>query len=148
MYAPCTARGASGLGPSAAQLSASWCSFCSIDSSLEVNVKDCCAPSIPGTGCTSPVVLELGHKVCTPIHPSAQQSTSRLRFLVFFFLLLLVCFWSRRLSCSKYSWRRQPLGRQRLPLNHFRTAVPLWGQTTQILSNLSPERDCGPKRVS
>ena len=30
----------------------------------------------------------------------------------------------------------------------FRTAVSFWGQTSQILSNLSPERDCGPKRVN
>ena len=29
----------------------------------------------------------------------------------------------------------------------FRTAVPFWGQVTQIPSNLSPKRDCGPKRV-
>ena len=32
-------------------------------------------------------------------------------------------------------------------LNPFRTAVPLWGQTTQISSSLSPKRDCGSKRV-
>ena len=30
----------------------------------------------------------------------------------------------------------------------FRTAVPCWGQTTQILSKLSSKRDCGPKRVN
>ena len=30
----------------------------------------------------------------------------------------------------------------------FRTAVPFWGQTTQILSSLSPKRDCGYKRVN
>ena len=29
-------------------------------------------------------------------------------------------------------------------VNPFRTAVPLWGQTTQISSSLSPKRDCGP----
>ena len=28
-------------------------------------------------------------------------------------------------------------------LNPFRTAVPFWGQTTQISSSLSPKRDCG-----
>ena len=33
-------------------------------------------------------------------------------------------------------------------INPFRTAVPFWGQTTQILSNLSPKWDCGPKRVN
>ena len=27
----------------------------------------------------------------------------------------------------------------------FRTAVPFWGQTSQILSSLSPKRDCGSK---
>ena len=27
--------------------------------------------------------------------------------------------------------------------NPFRTAVPFWGLTTQIMSSLSPERDCG-----
>ena len=31
-------------------------------------------------------------------------------------------------------------------LNPFRTAVPFWGQTTQISGSLSPKRDCGPKR--
>ena len=31
--------------------------------------------------------------------------------------------------------------------NPFRTAVPFWGQTPQILSNLPPHRDCGPKRI-
>ena len=29
-------------------------------------------------------------------------------------------------------------------INLFRTAVPFRGQTTQILSNLSPKWDCGP----
>ena len=29
----------------------------------------------------------------------------------------------------------------------FRTAVPFWGQTSQILSYLSPKWDCGPRRV-
>ena len=33
-------------------------------------------------------------------------------------------------------------------VNPFRTAVPLWGQTTQISSSLSPKRDCGSKRVN
>ena len=33
-------------------------------------------------------------------------------------------------------------------VNPFRTAVPFWGQTTLILSKLSPKRDCGPKRAS
>ena len=33
-------------------------------------------------------------------------------------------------------------------ISPFRTAVPFWGQTTQILINLSPNRDCGPKRVN
>ena len=31
--------------------------------------------------------------------------------------------------------------------NPFRTAVPFWGQITQISSGLSPKRDSGPKRV-
>ena len=31
--------------------------------------------------------------------------------------------------------------------NPFRTAVPFWGQTTQISTSLPPKRDCGPKRV-
>ena len=30
----------------------------------------------------------------------------------------------------------------------FRTAVPFWGQTTQIPSNLSPKWDCSSKRVN
>ena len=33
-------------------------------------------------------------------------------------------------------------------LDPFRTAVPVWGQTTQMLRGLSPKRDCGPKRVN
>ena len=37
--------------------------------------------------------------------------------------------------------------RQRL-LNPIRTAVPFWGQTTLIPSDLSPKRDRGPKRVN
>ena len=32
-------------------------------------------------------------------------------------------------------------------VNPFRTAVPFWGQTSQIISNLSPKRDCSPRRV-
>ena len=32
-------------------------------------------------------------------------------------------------------------------INPFRTAVPLWGQTSQISSTLSPKRDCGSKGV-
>ena len=31
---------------------------------------------------------------------------------------------------------------------NFRTAVPFWGQPSQILSTLSPKRDCGSKRVN
>ena len=31
-------------------------------------------------------------------------------------------------------------------VNPFRTAVPFWGQTSQISSSLSPKRDCGSKR--
>ena len=34
-----------------------------------------------------------------------------------------------------------------MDLNPFRTAVPFWGQTSQIPSSLSPKRDCGPRRV-
>ena len=32
-------------------------------------------------------------------------------------------------------------------LTLFRTAVPFWGQTTQISSSLPPQRDCGSKGV-
>ena len=35
----------------------------------------------------------------------------------------------------------------RVVFNPFRTAGPFWGQTTQILSYLSPKRDFGPERV-
>ena len=34
------------------------------------------------------------------------------------------------------------------PLNPFRTAVPFWGQTSQILSSLSPKWDCGSKAAA
>ena len=30
----------------------------------------------------------------------------------------------------------------------FRTAVPFWGQPTQMMSSLSPNRDCGTVRVN
>ena len=33
-------------------------------------------------------------------------------------------------------------------LNPFRTAVPFWGQSTWNLTGLSPQRDCGSKRVN
>ena len=33
------------------------------------------------------------------------------------------------------------------PVNPFRTAIPFWGQLTWDLSDLSPKRDGGPKRV-
>ena len=33
-------------------------------------------------------------------------------------------------------------------INPFRTAVPFWGQTSQIFSSLSPKRDCGFKGVN
>ena len=33
-------------------------------------------------------------------------------------------------------------------INPFRTAVPFWGQTSQIPSSLSPKRDCGAIRVN
>ena len=35
----------------------------------------------------------------------------------------------------------------KLKLNPFRTAVPFWGQTTQISSSFSPKRDCGSTGV-
>ena len=35
-----------------------------------------------------------------------------------------------------------------LGVNPFRTAVPFCGQTSQILSNLSSTRNCGPKTVN
>ena len=34
-----------------------------------------------------------------------------------------------------------------LQLNPFRTAVPFWGQTSQISSSFVPKRDCGSKGV-
>ena len=33
-------------------------------------------------------------------------------------------------------------------LNPFRTAVPFWGQTSQIPCSSSPKRDCGSKGVN
>ena len=36
----------------------------------------------------------------------------------------------------------------RRQLNPSKTAVPLWGQTTQIPSSLSSKRDCSPDRVN
>ena len=35
-----------------------------------------------------------------------------------------------------------------ITLNPFRTAVPFWGQTSQISSSLSLKRDCGSKGVN
>ena len=34
------------------------------------------------------------------------------------------------------------------PVNPFSTAVPIWGQTSLISSELSPKRDWGPARVN
>ena len=36
-----------------------------------------------------------------------------------------------------------PIRRRQALVNPFRTAVPVWGQTTQTSSSLSPKRDCG-----
>ena len=33
-------------------------------------------------------------------------------------------------------------------INPFRTAVPFWGQVSQTPSKLSPQRDCGPRRLN
>ena len=35
----------------------------------------------------------------------------------------------------------------RSSIDPFRTAVPFWGQTSQMSSSLSPKQDCGPKGV-
>ena len=32
-------------------------------------------------------------------------------------------------------------------LNPFRTAVPVWGQSSQTVSTSSPERDCSPQSI-
>ena len=37
-------------------------------------------------------------------------------------------------------------GKTAVSVNPFRTAVPFRGQTIQILSSLSPNRDCAPKK--
>ena len=42
----------------------------------------------------------------------------------------------------------QPVVFVTISVNPFRTAVPFWGQTSRILSNLSPKLDCGPKSVN
>ena len=39
------------------------------------------------------------------------------------------------------------LGDERF-VSPYRTAVSLWGQTSQFSSSLSPKRDCSPKRVN
>ena len=41
----------------------------------------------------------------------------------------------------------QEICRGTCALNPIRTAVPFWGQDSQVLCSLSPTRDCGPKRV-
>ena len=33
-------------------------------------------------------------------------------------------------------------------INPFGTAVPFWGQVSQTPSKLSPQRDCGPRRLN
>ena len=45
------------------------------------------------------------------------------------------------------SWSRKVVPRNAL-VNPFRTAVPFWGQTSQIISNMSPKRDCSLRRVA
>ena len=44
--------------------------------------------------------------------------------------------------------RSVPLERVLCPFNPFSTAVPIWGQTILIPSDLSPKRDWGPKRTA
>ena len=44
--------------------------------------------------------------------------------------------------------KNQKWNRTRQQFNPFRTAVPIWGQTSLIPSDMSPKRDWGPKRVN
>ena len=57
-------------------------------------------------------------------------------------LLSCVSLFVAQVSCCS----SEPIVFRIMFLNPFRTAVPFWGQTTQILSILPPKRDCGPKR--
>ena len=47
--------------------------------------------------------------------------------------------------CFKFQAIRRGLKGLCLLLNPFRTAVSCWGQSNQISSSLSPNRDCGSK---
>ena len=51
--------------------------------------------------------------------------------------------------CWRHSKVGLPVERSTMRwLNPFRTAVPFWGQTSQIPCSLSPKRDCGSKGVN
>ena len=54
-------------------------------------------------------------------------------YRVLVLLIYLVCVYTRYQVCT---------------INPFRTAVPFWGQFTQISSSLSPKRDWGSKGVN
>ena len=54
---------------------------------------------------------------------------------------------AHRYRCRKSTFFYRRL-RYLVPVNPSRTAVLLWGQSSQIISNLSPKRDCGSKRVN
>ena len=58
-------------------------------------------------------------------------------------------------AASTASTRTRPSSRREVrrlggsySINPFRTAVPFWGQSSLILSSLSPQRDSGSKRVN
>ena len=53
------------------------------------------------------------------------------------------------LIAGQLSWEQNdsPMGEGGTSLNPFRTAVPFWGQTSQISSSFVPKRDRGSKGV-
>ena len=53
----------------------------------------------------------------------------------------------RRHRCYNQTQNVIPSTSVSAAINPFRTAVPFWGQTSQILSSLSPKRDWGSKGV-
>ena len=79
------------------------------------------------------------------------RTTSLLRRCATIYLQLFLFCWK---AAQLFVCRQTILSRNcatiyvQATVNPFRTAVPLWGQTIQFSSSLSPKWDCSPKGVN
>ena len=95
---------------------------------------------------------------------STKSSISQLSLLLFFNMLVTniiagsgievvsivrpLTRYVRRVTARDQHASAKHTSKTRSRLDPFRTAVPFWGQTTQISSSLSPKRGCGSKEVN